>query len=99
MRRASGDVGGVGRGFGLSREKRLVVATDSPASCRDRMRSAMLAPDLCSAPLVLIINKLEYDQLCRRKNSRTMVLAACRVPRAWQSTHLPVASNYFLRAA
>jgi hypothetical protein len=54
FRIASGDTGGVGRLVGGSRENRLLVApTDRPASWRDRIRSAMLPPDLYSVPLVL----------------------------------------------
>jgi hypothetical protein len=46
-------MGGVGRAAGGSREKRFVVATVRPASWRDRMRSAILPPDLFSVPFVL----------------------------------------------
>lgn len=45
FRTTSGDIGGVG-GILISREKRLVVLTDRPASWRDRIRSAMLPPGL-----------------------------------------------------
>ena len=56
FRMASGDTGGVGNVavVGRSREKRLLVGTtERPASWRDRMRSAMLPPDLRSVPFVL----------------------------------------------
>jgi hypothetical protein len=52
FRMVSGDIGGVG-GILISREKRLVVLTDRPASWRDRMRSAMLPPGLWSVPFIL----------------------------------------------
>jgi hypothetical protein len=35
---------------GSSRERRLVVLTDKPASCNDRIRSAMLPPDRFCTP-------------------------------------------------
>ena len=35
---------------GSSRETRLVVLTDIPASCNDRIRSAMLPPDKFCTP-------------------------------------------------
>jgi hypothetical protein len=35
---------------GSSRERRLVVLTDKPASCNDRIRSAMLPPDRPCTP-------------------------------------------------
>ncbi len=35
---------------GSSRETRLVVLTDKPASCNDRIRSAMLPPDSFCIP-------------------------------------------------
>jgi hypothetical protein len=57
FRIASGETGGVGRLVGGgSRENRLLVApTDRPASWRDRIRSAMLPPDLDSVlPLVVL---------------------------------------------
>ena len=49
----SGGMGCVGIIVGASREKRFVEATARPASCNDRMRSAMLPPDLRSVPFVL----------------------------------------------
>lgn len=48
-----GDMGGVGGIFVVSRENRFVVLTERPASCKDRIRSAMLPPDLCSMPFEL----------------------------------------------
>ncbi len=47
-----GDVGESGTAVvvGSSRETRLVVLTDRPASCNDRIRSAMLPPDTFCTP-------------------------------------------------
>lgn len=50
-----GDIGGedaTGE-WGTSRENRFVVFTESPASCNDLMRSAILPPALISVPFVL----------------------------------------------
>jgi hypothetical protein len=46
------DVGerGIAKVEGSSLETRLVVLTDKPASCNDRIRSAMLPPDTFGTP-------------------------------------------------
>lgn len=49
-RTMSGDSGG--DPMGISREMRFVVATDRPALCRERMRSAMLPPPVLTIGLL-----------------------------------------------
>ncbi len=49
-RTLSGDIGG--DAMGISREMRFVVATERPALCRERMRSAMLPPPVLTIGLL-----------------------------------------------
>jgi hypothetical protein len=50
VRTESADMGGVGGNEGTSREKRFVVVTDKPLSCKARIRSAIEPPGFTMGP-------------------------------------------------